>query len=146
MTNDNFFRKVFVCSITGNNYRLQHFPEFIQTYQRYPTSLDRKSILTWTLFVISNHSKTYSMQKYLMSVPAALSYIRNSFNCGKAKGYLKYFFNIRCEFQKNLEVWKMLRQRPIFPFYTIFLMLLCGKERGHWAEIGKEFYEKIPLQ
>ena len=60
----------FVYKFIKNNCRLRLFSEFIQTHKRYPTSLDKKSILTWKLLVISsqnfsyelNSKRTYSLQ------------------------------------------------------------------------------------
>ena len=37
-----------------NNYRLRFFSEFIQTQKSYPTCLDKTSIATWKLYVISS--------------------------------------------------------------------------------------------
>ena len=42
-----------VCKITANNCHSQLLAELIRTQTRYPTSLDKMSILTWRLLVIS---------------------------------------------------------------------------------------------
>ena len=62
-----------VYKITEDNCRLQLFSEFIQTQNSYPTSLDKISILTWKLLVISsqnfscelNFERTYSLFVFL---------------------------------------------------------------------------------
>ena len=59
-----------VYKFTENNCRLRLFSKFIQTQKRYPTSLDKISILTWKLLIISsqksscerNSQRTYSLQ------------------------------------------------------------------------------------
>ena len=43
--------------INENNCRLWFFAEFIQTQKRYPTCLDKISILTWGLLVISSKKR-----------------------------------------------------------------------------------------
>ena len=45
-----------------NDCRLRLFSEFIQTWKRYPTYLDKISVLTWKLLVVSSPQRTYSFQ------------------------------------------------------------------------------------
>ena len=59
-----------VYKFNENNYCLRLFFKFIQTQKRYPTSLDKISILTWKLLIILsqnfscelNSQRTYSLQ------------------------------------------------------------------------------------
>ena len=44
---------LFVYKFTENDCRLRLFSEFIQTQKRYPTFLDKISILTWKLLIIT---------------------------------------------------------------------------------------------
>ena len=48
-----------VLKFTENNCGLQLFSEFFQTQKRYPTSLDKISILTWKLLAISSQSFSF---------------------------------------------------------------------------------------
>ena len=66
---------------TENNCHLQLLTEFIQAKKRYPTSLDKISILTWRLLVISSQKfflwtklfENLLLAKYLISAAAALT-------------------------------------------------------------------------
>ena len=76
----------FVYKFTESNCRLRLSTEFIQTQKRYPTSLEKISILAWKLYHIkpkfflwTKLPKNLLLPKYLISVVATL------------KEYIKYW-------------------------------------------------------
>ena len=64
-----------VYKIMENNCLSQLFPEFIQTQRRYPTSLNKISILNWTLVIVSSQNFSFELNSSRTFSSWSVSYI-----------------------------------------------------------------------
>ena len=101
--------KSLIMACLQNHWYYQNFAEIIQTQWSYLTSLDKKSILTWRLLVISSQNLSCELSSLLISL--TFSYL------GKYLQWMHLFF-MKLFRKINRKIWH--KSATVNRFYFVF--------------------------